>query len=104
MSNQKPAAPASNDRSPFGRMQMGGAPPQKSKNFSASGRRLVGRLAPERKGVIAVILLAVGSVALQSSGPLLLARATNMIFSGYMGSRLAPGITKAAAMAQLRAS
>ena len=105
MSNQKPAAsqPA-NDRSPMGRMPFGGAPPQKSKNFSASGRRLVGRLAPERKGVIAVIALAIGSVALQSSGPMLLARATNLIFSGFMGSRLAPGVSKAAAIAQLRAS
>ena len=64
--------------------QMG--PPQKAKNFRASGRRLIGLLAAQRTAIITVITLAVASVSLSVAGPRLLGRATDIIFSGYLST------------------
>ena len=83
---------------------MGAAPPQKAKAFGPSARRLIGRLGPERKGVIAVIVCAATSVGLALIGPYLIGRATDIIYSGWMSSRVAAGQSKAAHIAQLRAS
>jgi ATP-binding cassette subfamily B protein len=90
-------------RGPFGGFG-GGMPTPRSKHFRASARRLIGRLAPERAGILAVIACALASVALSVSGPKILGRATNLIFDGVMGARLQPGLTKAQAIAELRAS
>ncbi len=103
MSEQKRAASPGTapQRGPYG-MQMG--PPQKAKHFRASGRRLLARLAPERRLLMLVIALAVASVALSVSGPRILGRGTNIIFEGFLGSQLPAGVTKTEAVAQLRAS
>ena len=95
----RPVAPPA--RGPFG--GMAGGPPQKAKAFKPSARRLLGRLAPERTGVLAVLALAITSVALSLSGPRLLGRATDLIFGGLFGARLPAGMTKAEALAMLRA-
>ena len=58
------------------------APVQKPKTFKASARRLLGRLAPERRLVVMVIAFAVVSTALTVSGPKILGRATDLIFVG----------------------
>jgi ATP-binding cassette, subfamily B, multidrug efflux pump len=58
------------------------APVQKPKTFKASARRLLGRLAPERRLVVMVIVFAVVSTALSVSGPKILGRATDLIFVG----------------------
>ncbi|QNN55035.1 ABC transporter ATP-binding protein [Nocardioides mesophilus] len=80
----------------------GGMVGQKSMDFGPSARRLVARLRPERLKVAAVLLLAVGGVALSVVGPKILGRATDLIFSGVFGRRL-EGTTQADAVAGLRA-
>ncbi|MEV6566498.1 ABC transporter ATP-binding protein [Streptomyces kronopolitis] len=82
---------------------MGGQPTEKSMNFKGSGKRLLSQMRPER-GVIGIgLLLAVASVTLTVLGPKVLGRATDLIMSGVIGRRLPEGISKAQAMAQLRA-
>jgi len=73
-------------------------------DFGPSAKRLIGRLRPELAYVYAVIALAVVSVVLTVIGPLLLGRATDIIFSGVIGADLSPGVTTAEAVAGARAS
>ncbi len=73
-------------------------------DFGTSAKRLIGRLRPELAYVYAVIALAVVSVVLTVIGPLLLGRATDIIFSGVIGADLSPGATTAEAVAAARAS
>jgi len=80
-----------------------GMPGEKSLNFRASGKRLVGVLRPERWKLVAVLLLGIASVALAVSGPKVLGSATNVIFDGVVGAQLPAGATKAEAVAGLRA-
>ena len=79
MSTTKPASPP-----PRGPMSFQMGPPQKAKQFGASAKRLLGRLAPERTLVLAVLALAVVSVGLSVSGPRILGRGTDIIFAGYL--------------------
>ncbi|HYO38927.1 MAG TPA: ABC transporter ATP-binding protein [Nocardioidaceae bacterium] len=81
----------------------GGLVGQKSMQFGPSARRLAARMRPERGQVLAVLVLAVVSVALTVLGPKILGRATDLIFAGIFGRRLAAGTTKAEAVAALRA-
>ena len=87
-----------------GGMMMGGMPPEKSKDFGRSFRRLLGRLRPELHRVIAVMILAIGSVTFAVIGPKILGNATNVIFAGVIGKNLPSGSTQAQAEAFLRAS
>ncbi|WP_182878955.1 ABC transporter ATP-binding protein [Microbispora sp. H10949] len=86
---------------PFGGGQM---PAEKSLDFGPSARRLLRRLNPERPRILAVIGLAVVSVAFSVIGPKLLGRATDVIFSGVIGARLPAGATKEQTVRALRAS
>jgi ATP-binding cassette subfamily B protein len=90
----------------MGRGMFGGgfAPPQKSKDFKGTARRLLGRLAPERARIALVIALAVASVAFNVSGPKILGGATNVIFAGFLGEQQPAGITKDQAVAHLHAT
>jgi ATP-binding cassette subfamily B protein len=63
-----------------------GMPAEKAMTFGPSAKRLVGRLAPERALVIAVIALGVLSVLLSVVGPALLGMATNVIVDGVFGN------------------
>ena len=63
-------------------------PVQKAKSFRASFGRLLRELAPERTGIIAVLVLAVVSVVLAIFGPTILGEATNVIFEGAIGNQL----------------
>ena len=81
---------------------MGGRPAEKSMDFVGSGRRLLGMLRPQRVTVAAVLLLGAASVTLSVLGPKILGHATNLIFDGVVGRRLAAGTTKAQAVAVLR--
>ena len=81
-----------------------GVPTEKASTFGPSARRLLGRLAPERLGVVAVLVLGVVSVALNVVGPVVLGRATDLIFAGVLGRRLPAGITTAQAAADARAA
>ena len=68
-----------------GRMGMAGMPVEKSKDFGAAVRRLIGNLRDERGGTILVLALAIASVTLYVIGPKLLGHATNIIFGGLFG-------------------
>jgi len=75
---------------PFGGV---GMPAEKSMTFGPSARRLIGRLKPERGGMVGVILLGVTSVLLAVLGPKILGQATNIIFEGAISSRIPAGVT-----------
>ena len=80
----------------------GGMVGQKAMNFGPSMRRLVRRLKPERFRVISVAVAAVTAVALAATGPRVLGRATDIIFSGVLGKQFPAGITKEQAIEGLR--
>ncbi len=86
-------------RGPFGGGMVGG----KASTFKPSARRLVAQLRPERVKAIAVVVLAVFSVFLMSIGPKVLGRATDLIFAGLLGGRMAAGGTREQAAEALRA-
>jgi ATP-binding cassette subfamily B protein len=107
MSTDRPAPPsASAPPRPImrGPMAANFGPPQKAKSFGASGRRLLGRLAPQRHLIAAVLALALASVIASVSGPRILGRATDIIFAGFFGGRLPAGQTHHQAVAALHAS
>lgn len=99
----KPSRPSG---PPMGRGPMGGPslPAEKSKNFSVSTKRLVGRLRPERTLIFVIALFAVISVALAVLGPKILGNATNIIFGGILSKMFPAGVTQEQAIAGLRAS
>ncbi len=65
--------------------------------------RLVGRLGPERRPLLAALVLGVAAVAANVSGPWILGRATNVLFDGIISARLPLGLTRSQAVALLRA-
>ena len=81
-----------------------GVPMEKASSFGPSARRLLGRLAPERLGVVVVLVLGVVSVALNVVGPVVLGWATNVIFAGVLGRQLPAGLSTAQAAADARAA
>jgi ATP-binding cassette subfamily B multidrug efflux pump len=85
-----------------GRMLMGAGPPAKTLDFRGSSKRLLGMLRPERMTLWLVLTCGVTSVTLSVLGPRILGRATDIIFSGFIGGRLPAGISKAQAVARLR--
>ena len=95
---QKPPdrAPPPMTRGPFG--GMGAAPPQKSKDFKGSGKRVLRRLAPERGALVLVILASLASVGLALNGPRVLGEATNIVLAGFLGTHPKENPKLAAAM------
>ena len=83
MTTTKPAPaaerPSPPQRGPF---NMVSGPPQKSKHFKASARRLIRQLTPDKAGLIAVIALAIASVACTVSGPYISRQVFNIIIAG----------------------
>lgn len=79
-------------------------PAEKARNFSASLRRLMRRLQPERIVIAVVLALAVASVFFAVLGPKLLGNATNIVFAGVLGAELPPGVSQEEAVAQLRSA
>jgi ATP-binding cassette subfamily B protein len=94
------AGPGGPGRGPFG----GGMVGQKASSFVPSAKRLVRRMAPDRFKAIAVVVLAVLSVGLTATGPKILGRATDLIFSGVIGGGplFASGLSKAEVVQGLR--
>jgi ATP-binding cassette subfamily B multidrug efflux pump len=91
-------------RGGFGGGWMGmGAPPQKTRNMGKTLRQLLGRLRPEWHLIAFVALLGSTSVAFSVIGPKIIGNATNVIFNGIVGKNLPAGMTKAQAIASLRA-
>ncbi|WP_433524113.1 ABC transporter ATP-binding protein [Nocardia pseudovaccinii] len=81
-----------------------GAPDAKAKSFGPSLQRLLRRLAPERLYVGVIVGLAIISVVLNTLGPYILGKATNVVFDGVVGRQLPSGITKEEAIQRLRAA
>ncbi|MFI9413650.1 ABC transporter ATP-binding protein [Nocardia gamkensis] len=80
-----------------------GAPGTKAKSFGPSLKRLLRRLAPERFQVGLIIALVIVSVVLNTIGPYILGKATNLVFDGVVGNQLPSGVTKDQAIEGLRA-
>ena len=89
-------------RGPMGHMM--GGPAVKALNFKGSLRRLVSRLRGYRRLVAGAVALGVVSVTLSVLAPKILGNATDLIFEGLIGGRLPAGVTKAQAVARLRAT
>jgi ATP-binding cassette subfamily B protein len=81
-----------------------GMPAEKSMTFTPSAKRLLGRLRPHRLHLVAIIALAVVSVAFSVLGPKILGRATDLIFSGVIGKQLPPGTSVDQAVEGARAA
>ena len=81
----------------------GMAPVAKAKDFTGSAKRLVGTLRPEMVKIVAVMLLAIVSVAFAVAGPKVMSNATNVLFEGVIGKSLPKGATKAQVVAGLNA-
>ena len=84
-------------------MGMMGGPAVKSKDFKGSLKRLMREVGEERKSLYLVFILISIAVTIGSFGPKILGHATNDIFYGYLGRKLPAGVTKAQAVAGLRA-
>jgi len=90
-------------RGPMGPGMGMGAPPARSKDFRGTLRKLLARLRPDRWKLAAAVALGVVSVGFLVTGPKILGSATNVLFNGIVGQRLPAGMTKAQAIAILRA-
>ena len=99
--DDKPAPRPQRGGGPFGGMNL---PAEKSLNFTASGKRLLGKLRPERLWLALVFALAVISVTFSVLGPRLLGEGTNLIFSGVVSKSLPSGSSQADVIAGLGAS
>ncbi|MBW8872501.1 MAG: ABC transporter ATP-binding protein, partial [Leifsonia sp.] len=85
-SGPRPDGPAPVRRGPGGGGPFGGmqGPAEKAMNFGPSAKRLIGRLAPERRMIVLVVLLGVASVVLSVLGPKILGEATTLIFKSVV--------------------
>jgi ATP-binding cassette subfamily B multidrug efflux pump len=78
--------------------------PGKAENFGKSFKRLIGLLRPHAVAFSFVSLLGALGVVLSVIAPKVLGEGTNIIFEGVISKTLPDGVTKAQAVAQLRAS
>ena len=86
---------------PFGGMQ---GPAEKAMNFGPSAKRLGGRLAPEKWGVVFVTILGIFSVTFAVLGPKILGNAINIVVAGAISKTMPKGLTQEQVIAGLRAS
>ena len=82
---------------------MWGAPATKSKDFKGALKRLMNELGNERKIIYLVFAAITTSVTIGAFGPKILGKATNHLFYGFIGKRIPAGLTKAEAIAGMRA-
>ncbi|HYM50421.1 MAG TPA: ABC transporter ATP-binding protein [Candidatus Limnocylindrales bacterium] len=86
---------------PGGRFGM--MPPQKTKDVRKTLGQLLARLRPEWMKIAVVTVLTSAGVAFTVIGPKIIGNATNVIFGGILGKDLPAGLSKAQAIAYLRA-
>ncbi len=99
--DDKPAPRPQRGGGPFGGMSL---PAEKSLNFTASGKRLLSKLRPERLWLVLVFTLAVISVTFSVLGPRLLGEGTNLIFSGVISKSLPSTSSQSEVINGLRAA
>ena len=75
----------------------------RSKEPRAAARRLLRQLRPERLPLLLALVMGITAVGLAVLGPRLLGDATNVLFDGVVGRQLPAGVSKAQAVARLRA-
>src|SRR5207244_244965 len=83
---------------------MGGMSTEKALDFRASSKRLLRMLSPQRPLIVTALVMGVVSVALSVMGPKVLGNVTNLVFSGYISSKIPAGLTQAEFVARLRAT
>jgi ATP-binding cassette subfamily B protein len=83
---------------------MGGMSTEKALDFRISSRRLLRTLSPERPLVVLALVMGLFSVALSVIGPKVLGNVTNLVFSGFISSKIPAGVTKAEFVARLQAT
>ena len=83
---------------------MGGMSTEKALDFRESSKRLLRMLSPQRPLIIIALVMGVLSVTLSVIGPKVLGNVTNLVFSGFISSKIPPGLTKAEFVARLRAA
>jgi ATP-binding cassette subfamily B protein len=82
---------------------MAGMPAEKALDFKGSSKRLMRLLRPHRIYLFAIFALGIIGVALNVVGPKVLGQATDLIFAGFISSKIPANVTKAEIVAQLRA-
>lgn len=82
---------------------MGGQPTEKVMDFKGSSLRLLRQMKPERAVIWVALALGLLSVALNVVAPKILGHATDLIMAGVVGRQLPGGISRAEAVAHLRA-
>jgi ATP-binding cassette, subfamily B, multidrug efflux pump len=85
-------------RGPFA-MQSGA----RSRDPRAAALRMFRQLRPERMPLLLALVMGITAVGLTVLGPRLLGNATDVLFEGVVGRQLPAGLSKAQAVAQLRA-
>lgn len=86
------------------RRRQAGGPPSGAGSFGPSLKRLLGRLRAERGVVVMAVLLALSGVVMNVIGPMILGRATDIIFAGVVGRNLPAGASKAEVVASLESA
>jgi ATP-binding cassette, subfamily B, multidrug efflux pump len=81
-----------------------GAPAEKAARFWPSTRRLLARLRPQQLRLTCVVVLSALSVAFSVIGPMLIGRATDIIFAGSIGAHLSATMTQRQVVAAERAA
>ena len=81
-----------------------GRPGEKATAFWPSARRLLARLKPHMLALSLVVAAALASAALSVTGPMLIGRATDIIFAGVVSEHLAAGESKQRVVAAERAA
>ncbi|MGJ9414012.1 ABC transporter ATP-binding protein [Aeromicrobium sp. CF4.19] len=79
------------------------APPQAPSDFRGTLRRITHRLLRDRVAVWTILVLGIVGTALSVAGPRILGVATDIVFRGYLSSRLPEGASQEEVVAGLRA-
>ncbi len=77
--------------------------PGKADNFGQSFGRMLGLLRPYRWALVAVTIMGAAGVTLTVLAPRVLGRATDAVFTGFLGRQLPAGLTQEQAVEGLRA-
>jgi ATP-binding cassette subfamily B protein len=78
--------------------------PGKPADFKASFGRMLGLLRPYKVALVAVSVMGAAGVVLTVLAPRVLGRATDVVFSGFLGRQLPDGVTQDQAVEGLRAN